>query len=160
MHAFGLKSEGKKASAFRALVVAGLFAGSGLALGANDGQTQVNGLLSSDPMYLSTWKTLVHHEDRLPDWVINLSGTSTLQMTAVEDHGSKYLVGPLCETPQGCDHERLVVAFSWDKETAYALLANVPAKLPADTSPSKTEYRWLGKPSPAMQQLLTEQLGK
>lgn len=150
-----------KAQALRALVVAGLFAGSGLALAAgNDGQTQVNGLLSTDPVYLTTWKKVVTREERLPDWVINLSGTSTQQMTAVEEHGSKYLVGPLCESQQACDHERLIVAFSWDKEDAYGLLANVPAALPADTSPRKTEYRWLGKPDAGMQQLLTEQLGK
>lgn len=149
-----------KVAAFRALVAAGLFAGSSLALAANDGQAQVNGLLSSDPMYLSTWKQVVRKEERLPDWVINLSGTSTQQMTAAQAKGDKYLVGPLCESVQACDHERLIVAFSWDKQDAYALLASVPAALPADTTPRKTEYRWLGKPSEAVQQLLTEQLGK
>jgi len=149
-----------KVVTFRALVVAGLFAGSNLALAANDGQTQVNGLLGSDPMYLSTWRHVVSKEERLPDWVVNLSGISRQQMTALDEGGHNYLVGPLCESQQGCDHEQLIVAFSWDKQDAYALLATVPAALPADTSPRKTVYRWLGKPDKGMQQLLTEDLGK
>jgi hypothetical protein len=142
----------------KALWVAGLLAGSGLALAANDGQVQANGLLSTDSEYRTTWTKVVKREERLPDWVINLSGTSAQQMTLKEQARAKYLVGPLCESAQGCDHERLIVAFSWDKSEAYALLANVPQGLPADTSPKQTQYRWLGKPDEGVQQLLKEQL--
>lgn len=142
----------------KALWVAGLLAGSGLALAANDGQVQANGVLSTDGEYRTTWTKVVKREERLPDWVINLSGTSPQQMTLKEHAHEKYLVGPLCESAQGCDHERLIVAFSWDKSEAYGLLANVPQGLPADTSPKQTQYRWLGKPDEGMQQLLKEQL--
>lgn len=151
---------GKKAHAFKALVIAGLLAGSGLAVAGNDGQVQVNGLLSSDPTYRDTWTAVVRKEERLPEWVMNLSGISSQQMSAVEEDHAKYLVGPLCESAEACAHTRLIVAFSWNKKDAYGLLANVPAALPADTSPRKTEYRWLGKPNQGMQQLLKEQLGK
>jgi hypothetical protein len=143
---------------FKALLIAGLMAGSGFALAANDGQVQVNGLLSTDGEYRNTWTKVVKHEERLPEWVMNLSGTSPQQMTLKEQARAKYLVGPLCESAQGCDHERLIVAFSWDKDEAYGLLANVPQRLPADTSPKQTQYRWLGEPDEGMQQLLKEQL--
>jgi len=147
-----------KVISFKALLVAGLMAGSSFALAANDGQVQVNGLLSTDGEYRSTWTRVVKREERLPEWVMNLSGTSPQQMTLKEQAHAKYLVGLLCESAQGCDHERLIVAFSWDKDEAYGLLANVPQGLPADTSPKQTQYRWLGKPDEGMQQLLKEQL--
>jgi hypothetical protein len=142
----------------KAWAVAGLMTGSGLVLAANDGQTQVNGLLGSDAEYLSTWQQVVQSEERLPDWVINLSGYSAQHMTAVEEDGHRYLVGPLCESAESCARQRLVVAFSWDKDSAYAMLVEVPEKLPADTTPRESRYHWLGKPDKGMQALLKEKL--
>ena len=131
-----------------------------MAMAANDGQSRVNGLLSSDPEYRSTWSSVVKKEERLPDWVINLSGTSE-QMNAVTEDGDKYLVGPLCETQDSCAHNRLIVAFSLNKAHAYAMLVEVPAGLPADKSPTRhASYRFLGKPDEGMRGLLMEQLKK
>lgn len=36
-------------------------------------------------------------------------------MSAVEEEGDKYLVGPLCESGQKCLNQRLIVAFRWDE---------------------------------------------
>ncbi|MBV6290291.1 inhibitor of vertebrate lysozyme family protein [Pseudomonas aegrilactucae] len=131
------------------------------AMAANDGQVRTSQLLGSDPEYRETWQDVVKNEERLPDWVINLSGASTEQMTALQEDGDKYLVGPLCETQQSCSSARLIVAFSWDKDDAYGLLVTVPAGLPADRSPSRhTDRRWLGEPDKGMQQMLEEQLKK
>jgi len=103
---------------------------------------------------------VVKKEERLPEWVLNLSGTSD-QMTAVTEDGDPYLVGPLCETADTCKSKRLIVSFSLDKEDAYAMLVEVPAGLPADKSPTRhATYRFLGKPDEGMQQLLKEQLRK
>jgi hypothetical protein len=91
---------------------------------------------------------------------MNLSGDSQ-QMNAVEEDGDKYLVGPLCETQTTCRSQRLIVAFSFDKDEAYALWVQVPAGLPADKSPTRhADYRFLGKPDEGMQNLLMEQLKK
>ena len=78
-------------------------------------------------------------------------------MHAVDDQGDKYLVGGLCEVRlQG---QRLLVAFDWDKSHAYGLYVQVPEGLPQDKSPSKhASFRWLGKPEPAVQKILDEQL--
>jgi len=131
-----------------------------MAMAANDGQARVNELLSSDPEYRQTWSSVVKKEERLPDWVINLSGASE-QMNAVTEDGDKYLVGPLCETQDTCLNKRLIVAFSLDKSHAYAMLVEVPAGLPADKSPTRhADYRFLGKPDEGMQGLLKEQLKK
>ncbi|MFP3701013.1 Ivy family c-type lysozyme inhibitor, partial [Burkholderia sp. SIMBA_013] len=57
--------------------------------------------------------------------------------------------------------QRLIVAFSFDKKHAYAMLVDVPAGLPADKSPTRhANYRFLGKPDDGMQALLQEQLRK
>lgn len=145
---------------FHALTLALLTSASAMAMAANDGQARVNELLNSDPEYRQTWSSVVKKEERLPDWVINLSGTSD-QMTAVTEDGDKYLVGPLCETQDTCINKRLIVAFSLDKEHAYAMLVEVPAGLPADKSPTRhADYRFLGKPDEGMQGLLKEQLKK
>lgn len=142
------------------LAAALLMGGSALATAANDGQARVNELLSSAPEYRETWTEVVRKEERLPDWVINLSGSSE-QMTAVTEDGDQYLVGPLCETADTCKSKRLIVAFSIDKEDAYAMLVEVPAGLPSDKSPTRhATYRFLGKPDEGMQQLLHEQLRK
>ncbi len=131
-----------------------------MAMAANDGQARANELLSSDAGYRHAWASLVKTEERLPDWVINLSGASE-QMNALSEGGDKYLVGPLCETQATCRNKRLIVAFSLDKAHAYALLIEVPAGLPADKSPSRhADYRFLGKPDEGMQGLLKEQLRK
>lgn len=145
---------------FHALTLALLTSASAMAMAANDGQARVNELLNSGLEYRQTWSSVVKKEERLPDWVINLSGTSD-QMNAVTEDGDKYLVGPLCETQDTCINKRLIVAFSLDKEHAYAMLVEVPAGLPADKSPTRhADYRFLGKPDEGMQGLLKEQLKK
>lgn len=148
------------AKQFSALALALLGGVSTLASAANDGQSRVNELLSSDSEYRQTWSSVIKKEERLPDWVINLSGASD-QMNAVTEDGDKYLVGPLCETQDTCINKRLIVAFSMDKAHAYAMMVEVPAGLPADKSPTRhADYRFLGKPDEGMQGLLKEQLKK
>ena len=145
---------------FKTLAAALLLGGSAMAMAANDGQVRVNGLLTTDPQYRETWQHVVKKEERLPEWVLNLSGDAG-QMNAVEEDGHKYLIGPLCESQPTCLNERLIVAFSFDKEDAYAMLVEVPAGLPADKSPTRhANYRFLGKPDQGMQGLLMEQLKK
>jgi hypothetical protein len=143
----------------RALVATLIMGGSAVAMAANDGQVRANQVLGSDPEYRETWQDVVKNEERLPEWVLNLSGTSEQQMSAVEEDGDKYLVGPLCESEQKCLNKRLIVAFSWDKDEAYGMLVEVPEGLPSDKSPTRhADYRWLGKPDEGMQALLKEQL--
>ncbi|UVM56083.1 inhibitor of vertebrate lysozyme family protein [Pseudomonas sp. B21-012] len=143
----------------RALVAVLIMGGSAAAMAANDGQVRANQILGSDPEYRETWQDVVKNEERLPEWVLNLSGTSEQQMSAVEEDGDKYLVGPLCESEQKCLNKRLIVAFSWDKDEAYGMLVEVPEGLPSDKSPTRhADYRWLGKPDEGMQALLKEQL--
>ena len=145
----------------KTLAAALLLGGGAMAMAANnDGQARANELLNSDPQYRDTWTKVVKKEERLPEWVMNLSGASE-QMNAVEENGGKYLVGPLCETQQTCLNKRLIVAFSFNKKDAYAMLVEVPAGLPADKSPTRhADYRFLGKPNQGMQDLLMEQLKK
>jgi hypothetical protein len=148
-------------SALKTLATALLLGGSAMAMAANDGQTRVNELLSSDPHYRETWEGVVKKEERLPEWVMNLSGTPDQQMNAVTEDGDKYLVGPLCESQEKCLNHRLIVAFSFDKKHAYAMLVDVPEGLPADKSPTRhATYRFLGKPDQGMQDLLMETLKK
>ncbi|WP_367255414.1 inhibitor of vertebrate lysozyme family protein [Pseudomonas sp. stari2] len=148
-------------SALKTLAAALLLGGSAVAMAANDGQTRVNELLSSDPHYRETWEGVVKKEERLPEWVMNLSGTPDQQMNAVTEDGDKYLVGPLCESQDKCLNHRLIVAFSFDKKHAYAMLVDVPEGLPADKSPTRhATYRFLGKPDQGMQDLLMETLKK
>ncbi|MCB2253599.1 inhibitor of vertebrate lysozyme family protein [Pseudomonas chlororaphis] len=145
---------------FKPLAAALLLGGAVTAMAANDGQTRANELLNTDPQYRKTWQEVVEKEERLPEWVMNLSGDAE-QMNAVAEDGEQYLVGPLCETRETCRSQRLIVAFSFDKKDAYAMLVEVPAGLPADKSPTRhAEYRFLGKPDPGMQGLLKEQLKK
>lgn len=145
---------------FKTLAAALLLGGSAMAMAANDGQARANELLNSDPQYRDTWTTVVKKEERLPEWVMNLTGDAD-QMNAVQEDGDKYLVGPLCETQQTCLNKRLIVAFSFNKKDAYAMLVEVPAGLPADKSPTRhATYRFLGKPNQGMQDLLMEQLKK
>ncbi|MCH4901445.1 MULTISPECIES: inhibitor of vertebrate lysozyme family protein [Pseudomonas] len=145
----------------KTLAAALLLGGSAMAMAANDGQARVNELLSSDPQYRETWEGVVKKEERLPEWVMNLSGTPDQQMNAVTEDGDKYLVGPLCESADKCMNHRLIVAFSFDKKDAYAMLVDVPEGLPADKSPTRhATYRFLGKPDQGMQDLLMETLKK
>ena len=145
----------------KTLAAALLLGGSAMTMAANDGQTRVNELLSSDPQYRETWEGVVKKEERLPEWVMNLSGTPDQQMNAVTEDGDKYLVGPLCESQDKCLNHRLIVAFSFDKKDAYAMLVDVPEGLPADKSPTRhATYRFLGKPDQGMQDLLMETLKK
>ncbi|MHA6162743.1 inhibitor of vertebrate lysozyme family protein [Pseudomonas sichuanensis] len=142
-----------------ALAGALLVGATGLALAANDGQVRANQLLGSDPEYQATWQHTIKGEERLPEWVINLTGSAPLQMSAVTEDGEQYLVGPLCETDSTCTYKRLIVAFSWDKDNAYGMLVEVPEGLPSDKSPTRhADYRWLGKPDDGMKALLQEQL--
>ena len=143
----------------KALAAALLLGSSAMALAANDGQSHANQLLS-DPDYREAWQQVVKKEERLPEWVMNLSGSAE-QMNAVTEDGDQYLVGPLCETADTCSTKRLIVAVSFDKKHAYAMLVEVPAGLPADKSPTRhADYRFLGKPDAGMQALLKEQLKK
>ncbi|QAX82560.1 hypothetical protein C2E19_01315 [Pseudomonas sp. DTU12.3] len=145
----------------KTLAAALLLGGSAMTMAANDGQARVNELLSSDPQYRQTWEGVVKKEERLPEWVMNLSGTPDQQMNAVTEDGDKYLVGPLCESADKCLNHRLIVAFSFDKKDAYAMLVDVPEGLPADKSPTRhATYRFLGKPDQGMQDLLMETLKK
>ena len=120
-----------------ALVAGLLLAGGSAAMAANDGQVRVTDVLGSDPEYRETWQDVVKQEERLPEWVLNLSGVSEQQMSAVEEDGDKYLVGPLCESAGKCVNKRLIVAFRWDKEKAYGMLVEVPEGLPCDKSPTR-----------------------
>lgn len=148
-------------TSLHSLAAALLMGGCAMAMAANDGQARVNQLLGSDPEYRQTWTSVIKKEERLPDWVINLSGASEQQMTAVPEDGENYLVGPLCETAETCKSQRLLVAFSLDKDKAYALLVEVPAGLPSDKSPTRhATYRYLGDPDEGMQGMLQEQLRK
>ncbi|MGC5701572.1 inhibitor of vertebrate lysozyme family protein [Pseudomonas sp. NFXW11] len=145
---------------FKVLAATLLLGASALASAANDGQAWANQLLDSDPQFRQTWQDVVQKEERLPEWVMNLSGDAQ-QMHAVTEDGDQYLVGPLCETAQSCQQQRLILAFSFDKKHAYAMLVEVPAGLPADKSPTRhANYRFLGKPDPGMQAMLQEQLRK
>lgn len=144
---------------FNALVTALLVGGGSAAMAANDGQVRANQLLGSDPEYRQTWQKTIKNEERLPEWVINLSGSSAQQMSAVTEDGDKYLVGPLCESDDNCTYKRLIVAFSWNKDEAYGMLVEVPEGLPSDKSPTRhADYRWLGEPDDGMKKLLQEQL--
>ncbi|WP_409317862.1 inhibitor of vertebrate lysozyme family protein [Pseudomonas sp. KCJK9016] len=148
-------------SALKTLAAALLLGGSAMAMAANDGQTRANELLSSDPQYRETWEGVVKKEERLPEWVMNLSGAPDQQMNAVTEDGDKYLVGPLCESQDKCLNHRLIVAFSFDKKHAYGMLVDVPEGLPADKSPTRhATYRFIGKPDQGMQDLLMETLKK
>jgi len=143
----------------KALATALLLGSSAAAMAANDGQVHANQLLATDPEYVETWQDTLKGEERLPEWVINLSGSSQEQMSAVTEDGDKYLVGPLCESADNCTYKRLIVAFSWDKDDAYGMLVEVPEGLPKDKAPTRhAQYRWLGKPDDGMKAMLQEQL--
>ncbi|WP_165673597.1 inhibitor of vertebrate lysozyme family protein [Metapseudomonas otitidis] len=132
-------------------------AGSTALAADTDAEYRLNELLGTDPQYRETWQDLVEDESRLPEWVMNLSGTAT-PMQAVNEDGDKYLVGQLCDSAD-CAHQKLLVAFSWDKEDAYALLVQVPPGLPADKSPSRhASLRWLGEPDEAQKAILDAEL--
>nr|WP_314477676.1 inhibitor of vertebrate lysozyme family protein [uncultured Pseudomonas sp.] len=143
----------------KAAVGALMMSATAAALAANDGQLRVDQLLGSDIEYRETWTDVVKSEERLPEWVLNLTGSSPQQMSAVTEDGDKYLVGPLCEAADKCTYKRLIVAFSWDKDDAYGMLVEVPEGLPSDKSPTRhAQYRWLGKPDDGMKAMLQEQL--
>lgn len=143
---------------FKTLAAALLLGGSAAALAANtDGEFRLNELLTSNTEYREAWQDLIQDEERLPEWVINLSGVAAPMKTLQED-GDPYLVGQLCETSD-CFNQRLYVAFTQDGDDAYALWVQVPAGLPKDKAPSKhADLRWLGEPDDGVKQLLQEQL--
>lgn len=151
-----------KGTLYRALAGALMVGACTAAMAANDGQYRVNDVLGSVPQYREAWQDAVKKEERLPEWILNLSGASPEQMTTLTQDKDRYLVGPLCQTESSCASSRLIVAFGLDdKDKAYALLVEVPAGLPADKSPSRhTSKRWLGEPDKGMKQMLEEQLKK
>ncbi|WP_370600377.1 inhibitor of vertebrate lysozyme family protein [Pseudomonas nitroreducens] len=139
------------------LLLAGVGA-QALALGPDriTGQ-RVDQLMASDQQYRQTWHSVVRNEDQLPGWVTNLTGTS-MPMHSVDQPGGKYLVGELCEA-YDCTRHRLYVAFTWDKQKAYALYVTVPEGLPPDQAPSRhARLRWLGEPDDAVKSILDEEL--
>ncbi len=128
------------------------------ALADNDGQQRAGNLIATDTEYRDAWQGAVRKQERLPDWVLNLSGASS-PMNAVTEDGDKYLVGQVCEKADDCLHNRVVVAFSWDKSKAYVLWVSVPQGVPEDKTPSRhADYRWMGDPDEGMQAMLMEQL--
>ena len=142
----------------KTLLAALLLGGNAAALAANtDGQFRLSELFSSDPAYQQSWQAVVKEESRLPEWVINLNGIAT-PMQGLDDKGDKFLVGQLCKE-NNCFNQRLYVAFTWDKDDAYALYVQLPDGLPTDKAPSQhATLRWLGNPNEATRQLLLEQL--
>ncbi|WP_312934739.1 inhibitor of vertebrate lysozyme family protein [Pseudomonas sp.] len=140
----------------RHTLAAALLLGSSTAtLAANDGQVYLNQLLGSGNEYRGAWQDAIKGQERLPDWVINLSGTAQQQMSATTEDGDKYLVGSLCESEQTCSQKRLVAAFSWDKDDAYGLLVEAPAESSPTHDP---RLRWIGDPDDGMKAMLKEQL--
>lgn len=129
-----------------------------LALGPDKiSRYRVDQLMASDQQYRQTWHAMVQNENRLPDWVMNLSGTS-MPMHSVDKPSGKYLVGELCEA-YDCTQHRLYVAFTWDKQKAYALYVKVPEGLPPDQAPSRhARLRWLGEPDDTVKGILDEEL--
>ncbi|WP_407314105.1 inhibitor of vertebrate lysozyme family protein [Pseudomonas sp. nanlin1] len=149
-----------KSMTLKALAAAVLISASALSMAANDGEVRSNEILNSAPEYREAWQDAIAKQERLPEWVMNLSGAGQPLQT-VEEDGEQYLVGPLCETEEKCKTSRLIVAFSWDKDDAYGVLVDVPAALPEGKTPSShATYKWLGKPDEGMQAMLKEQLSK
>lgn len=143
---------------FASLVVASALAVASPAFADNDGQERASNLIATDTEYREAWQDAVRKEERLPEWILNLSGASS-PMTAVTEDGNKYLVGQVCDKANDCLHNRVIVAFSWDKSHAYVLWAKVPGALPEGVAPSThADYRWLGNPSGGLQTMLREQL--
>lgn len=130
---------------------------SGAAL-ATDTDAQFHpGELLADKEHRQAWQEVVEDEERLPDWVVNLSGKSE-PARALSADGERYLVARVCE-PQRCLQQQVHVAFTLDKEHAYGLQVQVPDALPEGKSPSRhATKRWLGEPDEAVRQLLEEQL--
>lgn len=140
-------------------IAAALLMGGALAAQAadRDASFQPGELLSSNAEYREAWQDLVKDEERLPGWLVNLSGLST-PMKAVEADGDRYLVGQVCEAHK-CFNQRAYVAFEWQDDEAYALYVQVPDGLPEDRAPSEhASLRWLGDPDEEVQQMLIEQL--
>ena len=79
-------------------IAAALLMGGALAAQAADRDTRFHPgeLLTSNAEYRQAWQDLVKDEERLPEWLINLSGLST-PMQAVEADSDRYLVGQVCE---------------------------------------------------------------
>jgi hypothetical protein len=138
---------------------AALLLGGSVAAGAadKDAEFHLSELFSSDLEYRQAWQQLLEGESRLPDWVIDLNGVAP-PMQGLDDDGDKYLAGQLCEA-RNCFNQRLYVAFSWDKDDAYALYVQLPDGLPTDRAPSQhADARWLDKPDARVRQMLEEQL--
>lgn len=139
--------------------VAALLLGGALAAHAadHDATFQPAELLGSNAECREAWQDLLSDEQRLPDWLINLSGPSE-PMQVVEVDKDRYLVGQVCEA-HNCFAQRVYVAFEWQDDDAYALYVQVPDGLPQDRAPSEhASLRWLGDPDEEIRQMLLEQL--
>ena len=138
---------------------AALLLGGALAAQAADRDAEFHPaeLLSSNAQYREAWQELVEDEQRLPDWLLNLSGQST-PMQALEADDERYLVGRVCAA-DNCFNQHVYVAFEWEDDEAYALYVQVPGGLPEGRAPSEhARLRWLGEPDEDVRQLLEEQL--
>ncbi|MEW6463927.1 inhibitor of vertebrate lysozyme family protein [Ectopseudomonas khazarica] len=140
-------------------IAAALLMGGGLAAQAADRDASFHPgeLLTSNAEYREAWQDLVRDEQRLPEWLMNLSGLST-PMQAMEAESDRFLVGQVCEA-HNCFNQRVYVAFEWEDDDAYALYVQVPDGLPEDRAPSEhASLRWLGDPDEEVRELLEEQL--
>ncbi|CAE6881145.1 MULTISPECIES: inhibitor of vertebrate lysozyme family protein [Pseudomonas] len=144
----------------KTLTAALMISGSGAALAADTvTDVRLNDVLKSDPQYQEAWNDVLEEQERMPEWLINLDGVAPPMEAMLEDD-DKYLVGELCQA-SNCFNQRIYVAFSWDKEEAYALYVQVPDALPKGKAPSNyATEKWLGEPDEGMQKLLHEQLKK
>lgn len=143
---------------FHVLAAALLLGGAMAAQAADrDAMFQPGELLKSDSEYREAWQDMIKDEKRLPEWLMNLSGTSA-PMQAVDSEEGRFLVGQVCEA-HNCFNQRVYVAFDWDKDDAYALYVQIPDGLPEDRAPSEhASLRWLGEPDEEVRKLLEEQL--
>ena len=85
-------------------------------------------LLRGNAEYREAWRKLVEDEQRLPDWLVSLSGQSS-PVQALEAGDERYLVGQVC-APDNCFNQRVYVAFEWEDDKAYALQVQLPERLP------------------------------
>jgi hypothetical protein len=151
----GLATARRAGLATFALLLSGAISGTAL---ATDTDAQFHpGELLADKEHRRAWQQVVEAEERLPEWILNLSGASQ-PARALKADGKDYLVARVCEAAR-CLQQQLHVVFSINKDDAYALWAQVPDALPADKAPSQhASLRWLGEPDENVRQLLVEQL--
>lgn len=114
--------------------------------------------LLGQPGYKATWHAMFKGENEVPKWVSEASGPSS-PSTSLSLDGQPYVLADSCK-PHDCGNNRLLVAFRGDKSAAYGLQVNLPDE-PAEVmeKPSAyATYRWYGKPSKPVRELLMKQL--